>query len=115
MPAAGEVAPDGPVVPDSRAVATAIKQHDRYVKRLPGGRRAQLANMRLDGINLSGRRLDEADFTGASLVDAKLDRAVLCFATFFGADLTRARLDGADLTRADLRGTCFREIGRAHV
>ena len=94
----------GPTVPDSRAVATAIKLHDRYVKRLPGGRRAQFANLRLDGINLSGRRLDEGDFTGSSLIDARLDRAVLCFATLFGADLTRARLDGADLTRADLRG-----------
>ncbi|EDP66132.1 pentapeptide repeat family protein [alpha proteobacterium BAL199] len=108
MTSASTASPDGPAVPDSKAVATAIKLHDRYVKRLPGGRRAQLANLRLDGINLGGRRLDEIDFTGSSLVDARLEKSVLCFANFFGADLTRARLNGADLTRADLRGACFR-------
>ncbi len=95
---------DGIRVPDRRELSTAIQLHDRYMKRLPGGRRATLKELQLDGMQFARCDLSEADFTGSTLVDARMEGCILKFACFFGVDLTRSDLRGASFRGASMNG-----------
>ena len=63
---------------------TIIQLHEKWLRREPGGKKA----------NLSGANLSSGDLRGADLSDADLS----------GADLSGADLSHADLRYADLRG-----------
>jgi len=82
----------------------AIKAHERYVRREPNGRRADLKFIKVPGINLSRRRLDEIEFSGANLAKANLEGAILDRAVLYCADLCGANLSQTSLKQADLRG-----------
>ncbi len=81
-----------------------LRDHERYVRREAGGRRAVFKFVQLAGMDLSTRLLDDADFTAASMSRTRLIRASLLRASFFRTDLTLADLRGADARRADFRG-----------
>lgn len=73
---------------------------------------ANLSNISLQRVNLSGASLDEAnlsktDLRRADLSGANLYKALLKNAYLRGADLDRANLKQADLTKADLKRTYF--------
>ena len=82
----------------------AIKCHENFVLRRPGGRRANLRFVKAPGINLSHRRLDDIEFSGATLTGANFEGASLMRASLSCADVTNANLARASLQRADLRG-----------
>jgi len=84
--------------------AAAIRAHENYVLRRPGGRRAFLRFAQASGVGLGARRLDEIDLTGAVLNNADLAGSNLTSASLNCADLTNANMAGAILNRADLRG-----------
>jgi uncharacterized protein YjbI with pentapeptide repeats len=91
------------------ALASALQNHQRFVRRQPGGMRAMLRFAQLPGENLTARLLDDADFTGADLGRAVLRQASAARASFYGAnlslaDLTLVRAAGADLRGANLCG-----------
>ena len=85
-----------------------LENHQRFLAKIPGGRRADLSFHDLTGIDLSGRDLSEADLSGARLKQARLAGTKLTRATLFCADLRMANLERADLTGADMRGACLR-------
>lgn len=89
-------------------ILSAIKAHENYVKRAPGGRRAQLRFVEVPGIDLTGRRLDEIDLSGACLKLAQLQNTNLTSASLTCADLSEADLSGAILNHADVRGAVLR-------
>ena len=98
----------------------AIKAHERYVRREPNGRRADLKFIKAPGINLSQRRLDEIEFSGANLSKANLeganlDRAVLYCADLSGANLSQTSLKGADLRGVRIHGTSFEFADMDHA
>ena len=107
-----------------------IAKHEKWVKGIDGGERANLrdanlcgANLRsanLSDANLCGVNLSDVDLCGADLRGANLYGANLCSADLYctdlhganlystnlrGADLHSANLSGADLRGAGLRGT----------
>ena len=84
--------------------AAAIVAHERYVRGLAGGIRADLKFAKAAGIDLSRRLLDDIELSGADLPEANLAGASLCRASFNCANLVRANLSEANLQRADLRG-----------
>ena len=88
-----------------------LRDHERYVRREAGGRRAVFKFVQLAGMDLSTRLLDDADFTAASMSRTRLIRASLLRASFFRTDLTRADLRGAAARRAAFRYTAFSFIG----
>ena len=85
-----------------------LARHERYVRRAPGGLKADLAFQDLSSLNLDGRDLSEAELTGAKFRFASMKRTRLEMANLFAADLSVADLRGADLSRADMRGACCR-------
>ena len=106
---------------------------------------ADLANLRLPGVDLSGANLEKADFSSADLSGANLSKATLVGADFTGARLLKviaikarlreaylggaalsdAELSGADLSEADLSaanlsgarlgGARLREVSARHA
>ena len=84
-----------------------LSAHERFVA-YQGGRRAQLARCRLDGLNLANRTLTEADFSGASLVGATFYGSTMERTNLFCADLRYCDLQAVNLTRADMRGASFK-------
>jgi uncharacterized protein YjbI with pentapeptide repeats len=110
---------DNPLGSEGRALSqnalTRIAaDHERYLARR-NGRRARLANARLDRLDLAGRDLSEADFSGASLKGANLSGANLSRASLYCADLSGCDLRGARLDHADLRGAAFRQANLSHA
>jgi uncharacterized protein YjbI with pentapeptide repeats len=89
-------------------LASALASHERFVKGIPGGRRALLAHHSFEGMDFTGRTLTEIDLVGAKLAACLFRKTNMARANLFAADLRRANLDGADLTRSDLRGAAFR-------
>jgi uncharacterized protein YjbI with pentapeptide repeats len=63
---------------------------------------ADLSNLSLVGVDLSGANLEKADFTGTDLTDANLARANLA-----GADFTEATLDNCQANKARMREAFF--------
>jgi uncharacterized protein YjbI with pentapeptide repeats len=103
----------GPNTPAARTIGQGeldaiFAKHERYVRRAPGGLKANLAFHDLNSLNLDGRDLSEADFSGAKLRFAWMKKTRLAMSNLFAADLSVANLEGADLIRADMRGGCCR-------
>ena len=84
-----------------------LTAHERYAA-YQGGKRALLAHIEMDGLNLANRTLTEADFSGASLVGATLYGANLERASLYCTDLRGANLEAANLTRTDMRGASLK-------
>jgi uncharacterized protein YjbI with pentapeptide repeats len=81
-----------------------LHHHRMWLETAGGeGRRAALANVRLDGQPFWSADLRQADLRGADLRRANMDHAKLGGADLRGADLAGASLWSADLHDADLR------------
>ncbi len=78
-----------------------LSEHKRYVNGKEG-KKANLHNADLSGVNLSKANLFWADLTHANLRGADLSEANLMFANLTKADLTNANLKGANLFKANL-------------
>lgn len=98
----GELSAGGPG--SAADFVAAIRGHEDYVNRRPGGKRADLRFIKVPGVNLSLRQLDEIELSGADLHKANFEGASLNQASLSCADLTGANLGLASLKRADLRG-----------
>lgn len=92
---------------------------DRVLLDLRGAdlRRADLAGLPLDGVDLSFARLESANLAGANLDHASLDGAHmeganLARATLRDSSLMRVHLEGADLDSAQLPGS---RLHRGHL
>ena len=82
---------------------TIIQLHEKWLRREPGGKKANLSGANLSSADLRGADLSDADLRGADLFDADLRDADLSDADLSDADLSGADLSGADLSHADLR------------
>ena len=85
-----------------------LNLHEKWIRKEPDGKRADLswAHLRfanLSGVDLHGADLTGADLTGANLSFADLSEACLCDALLCGANIYRASLIKADLDGAELR------------
>jgi uncharacterized protein YjbI with pentapeptide repeats len=89
-------------------LTAAVERHQRFVRGVPGGARANLSFCDLSGMAASGYDLSNAEMTGAKLGSVVGAGMRLRGATLYGADLRRANLTRADLSRADLRGCSLR-------
>ena len=99
---------------NSVELKTILDLHEKWIRKEPDGKRADLSwrDLRfanLSGVDLHGADLTRADLTGANLRFADLSEACLCDAILSGANIYRAslikaNLDGADLSSANLYG-----------
>ncbi|MBV9508969.1 MAG: pentapeptide repeat-containing protein [Caulobacteraceae bacterium] len=85
-----------------------IEAHERFVHRLPKGRRAILRYIQAPGHDLSGRVLTGADLTGANLQRARMVLTCLDLASLHFADLRGVEARGATFAAADMRGASLR-------
>lgn len=97
---------------NSEELKTILDLHNKWIRKEPDGKRADLSWAHLRFANLSGVDLHGADLTGADLTGANLNGADLNYACFSFADLSRTNLHranfvGADLTGADLSEACL--------
>ena len=81
----------------------------------PGGKRADLSDADLSGVDfrdadLRDAILSRADLSGVDFRDADLRGAILSGADLFGVDFRDADLRDADLSDADLSGVDFRGV-----
>lgn len=81
-----------------------LAYHERWLKCLPDGKRADLSGRDLRGVELHWADLREANLIRADLRGANLRGTDLSWATMDGAWLEGADLDGATLTGASLVG-----------
>lgn len=88
-------------------LSTAISQHERYAKRLPGGARIQFRMTNLAGIVAQRRLLHDAYFISCDLTDARFALSDFSRATFYASSLIRADMRGCKLMNADLRGSAL--------
>ena len=87
-----------------------IRNHQHWVKQNCTGwhnmradlTKADLRDVFLYGVNLSGANLAYADLSGVNLYEANLAGAILVGANLYGAELARANLYEANLAEADL-------------
>ena len=68
------------------------------------GANADLSNLDLQRVYLTGKNLENTSFTGANLIYSRLGNACLRNADLSKANLERADLSNADLSQADLSG-----------
>ena len=85
-----------------------LDAHERYLRRLPNGRRAMVKYLQAPRLDFGARQLAEADFTGANFERAILIKTGLERASFYCANLRGADARHADLRQADLRGASLR-------
>lgn len=85
-----------------------IRAHGLWTHDLPGGVRADLSHMNLQGFDLHCANLFRANLRGADFRGADLRGADLPWADFREADLRGAYLHGAGFIMANLRGADFR-------
>lgn len=85
-----------------------IRSHERFLDRLPGGRRATAKYLKAPGLILSNHRLTDADFTGANLENCRMIGADFQRASLYCANLRRTDARVADFRRADIRGATLR-------
>ena len=90
---------------DVKTLNGILELHQKWLRGVDGGARANLTGANLTGADLYGANLTVANLTGADLYGANLTRANLT-----GADLTRANLTVANLTRANLYGANGKKI-----
>lgn len=86
-----------------------LASHKLWLEGDPDGKRADLSNQWLTGVDLHGANLSQAILRGAGLCGANLANANLVCADLHGASLEDANLVGAklhdaDLSRANLAG-----------
>lgn len=79
-----------------------LELHEKWLKALDGGVRADLSYADLRGIDLSGINLSYADLMGANLKGANLRYIDLSCAKLIGANLSDTDLKGANLNDTDL-------------
>jgi len=79
-----------------------LRLHKLWLEEKPEGKRADLSEANLRGVNLSWADLRNANFSWADLTGANLFGA-----NFSGADFCKAKLRGANLEEASLMGTNF--------
>ena len=91
-----------------------LENHKKWLNN-DGGKKADLREANLIGVNLRGADLREANLIGVNLRGAYLSKANLSEADLSGADLKRADLSGADLRGAALRGVNLRYADLIHV
>jgi uncharacterized protein YjbI with pentapeptide repeats len=82
----------------------AIKKHQRYVLKQPGGKRMQLRNGNLSRIKMSKISLEDAILPGANFIQAVIKDVSFNFCDLFGTNFVEADLEGSSFERADLRG-----------
>jgi uncharacterized protein YjbI with pentapeptide repeats len=85
----------------------AMVLHDRFLKGVTGGRRADLRNIDLTGKKLNKIDLRDAMAAGTKFTDCSLLRANFSKGDFFGAHFERADMRWSNLTEADVRGAFF--------
>lgn len=81
-----------------------LELHQKWLNNEDDGRRADLRNADLRGVDWVYANLRAADLQGANLMYANLWGANLSAANLSGADLESALLDVANLNEANLRG-----------
>ena len=85
-------------------LATILDLHDKWLKDIEGGERANLQGADLRGANLQRADLWKANLLGANLRGANLQGADLRGAILLGANLQGVNLQGAYLQGANLWG-----------
>src|SRR5271169_4620861 len=85
-----------------------LDRHERWLRKAPGGIRADLTLQVLSGANLSRIVLRGAKLAGCDLSNARLVSADLSECDLFSANLSNADLTNANLKRADMRGINLR-------
>jgi len=93
----------------SEQLQTILELHDKWLKGIEGGERANLWGANLSGASLSEANLSEASLWGANLRGANLWGANLREANLSGANLSGASLSGANLWGANLSGASLSE------
>jgi hypothetical protein len=98
----------------SEQLQTILELHDKWLKGIEGGERANLWGANLSGASLSEANLSEAslwgaNLRGANLWGANLREANLREANLSGANLSGASLSGANLWGANLSGASLSE------
>ncbi len=84
-----------------------LKGHMRFVRRVQGGKRADLRGQDLSGLKLPGINLEHAILAGINLSQCVLTGANFGFTDLFGANFEGADISEANFLRADLRGAKF--------
>lgn len=82
----------------------AIKKHQLYVLKQPGGKRLHLRNGNLSRIKMSKISLEDAVLPGANFIQASIRDVTFDFCDLFGTNFVEADLEGSSFVRADLRG-----------
>ena len=94
---------------------TIIQLHEKWLRREPGGKKANLSGANLSSADLRGADLSDADLRGADLFDADLRDADLSHADLRGTNLSHADLSDADLSDADLSGADLSGADLSHA
>ena len=92
-----------------------IDRHEKWLKGIAGGMRADLSLEDLYGYTLVASKLRSAKLAGANLGRCALVGADLGEADLFGASFAGADLRDVDLSGSDLRGVNLRGAGGAHA
>lgn len=97
-----------------------IAAHERFVRREPGGARAQFRFSKLPGSDLQRRQLKEIEFAGCDLTGSHMGLSNFSYGSFYGSNLSQCDLRGSHLVRTDLRGVslhgaklCFANLDEA--
>ena len=80
-----------------------LRRHERFLRGLIGGVRANLNGANLSGLRLPRINLQHAILNGTDFTDCQLPGANFSFADLGGACFNGAKSPGADFTRAELR------------
>ena len=98
-------------------ILQAIESHERWLKRKPGGLRADLSGLEVTGFQLARVNLQSARLSGVNFANTLLSGADLSYADLFCANLDDSDLTNAVLMRADLRGASIRgaNLGGANL
>jgi uncharacterized protein YjbI with pentapeptide repeats len=83
--------------------------HQRWLRNMRGGQRADLSLSDLRYFSLDGVNLHRTKFAGSNLAGASFIGSDLSEADMFGAILNGANFTGASLKDADLRGAHMRD------
>ena len=86
--------------------------HEKWIRKEPDGKRANLYMVDLRGADLSGAKLSGADLRGADLRGADLSGTNLRGTNLIGADLSGCNLSCADLSGSNL---CRTNLSCAHL
>jgi len=87
-----------------------LRKHALWVRNEPGGEKANLKGVNLEGAYLKGANLEGVNLEGANLAGANLERVYLYGANLKGAYLKGAYLKGANLEGAYLKGAYLKGV-----